>query len=78
MPTILYEQGFRFAFYAADGNEPAHIHVFKDDAEAKWWLDPCREAYSRGYNAKERRRIEKIVRTYRDYLLEEWKRFFGA
>ena len=40
MPTILYEQGFRFSFYAADGHEPPHVHVAKGGAEAKWWLDP--------------------------------------
>lgn len=40
MPTILRIGPFRLFFYAGDGNEPAHIHVARDKAVAKFWLDP--------------------------------------
>ncbi|MFN0134324.1 MAG: DUF4160 domain-containing protein [Phycisphaerales bacterium] len=43
MPTILYEKGFRFAFYSADSGEPPHVHVRKGGGSAKWWLDPLAE-----------------------------------
>jgi hypothetical protein len=42
MPTVLRIGPFRFFFYAGDGNEPAHVHVERDDGEAKFWLEPIR------------------------------------
>ena len=32
--------GWRFFFYANEGNGPIHIHCRNGDAEAKYWLDP--------------------------------------
>ena len=42
MPTVFRERGFRFFFYSNEGNprEPMHIHVEKDNMEAKFWLYP--------------------------------------
>jgi hypothetical protein len=40
MPTVLRLKGFRFAFYAADSDEPVHVHVIRDAKEAKYWLNP--------------------------------------
>jgi hypothetical protein len=42
MPTVFQDRGFRFFFYSNEGSprEPAHIHVEKDDIEAKFWLRP--------------------------------------
>lgn len=78
MPRIWYEQGFVFSFYASDGHEPPHVHVFKDGHEAKWWLDPPGEEFSRGYNAKDRARIKRIVASRRGTLVERWHAFFSA
>jgi CubicO group peptidase (beta-lactamase class C family) len=39
MPTILKILGWRFFFYANEGNEPIHIHCQKGDSEAKYWID---------------------------------------
>ena len=41
MPTVLRSGTDRF-FYAGDGGEPPHVHVERDDSEAKSWLDPVR------------------------------------
>jgi hypothetical protein len=35
MPTILLINGYRFFFYAGDGNEPPHVHVERGDGIAK-------------------------------------------
>jgi hypothetical protein len=40
MPTVRSSRPFRFFFYAGDGAEPPHIHIERDDCEAKFWLDP--------------------------------------
>ncbi|MEO6401177.1 MAG: DUF4160 domain-containing protein [Vicinamibacteria bacterium] len=42
MPSLLQVEGFRFFFYSSEGNEPAHVHVERAEAEAKFWLDPLR------------------------------------
>ncbi|MCC6429024.1 MAG: DUF4160 domain-containing protein [Phycisphaerales bacterium] len=76
MPTILYEQGFRFQFFSADRGEPPRIHAFKADSEAKWRLDPIREDYSVGYNQSERSRIRQIIRDNHRLLLNTWRAAF--
>jgi hypothetical protein len=42
MPEVFRERGFRFFFYSNEGSprEPVHIHVEKDNVEAKFWLNP--------------------------------------
>lgn len=77
MPTVLYEQGFRFSFYSKDRDEPAHIHAEKGQGRAKWWLDPLREARSRGFNAADRSRIRRIIEDRQSYLLDQWRKKFS-
>ncbi len=76
MPTILYEQDFRFSFFASDGHEPPHVHVFKGGADGKWWLRSGEEAWSRGFNRAERATVARIVRDRREFFLESWRDFF--
>ncbi|TAK58277.1 MAG: DUF4160 domain-containing protein [Bacteroidetes bacterium] len=47
MPVVLRIKGYRFWFYEADLTEPPHVHVGKEDKEAKYWLHPiaCAKAY---------------------------------
>ncbi len=42
MPVVFRHKGFRFLFYANEGDprEPTHIHVPKDGIDAKFWLSP--------------------------------------
>jgi hypothetical protein len=49
MPVVFRERGFRFFFYSNEGSprEPLHIHVEKENVEAKFWLKPAvRVAYN--------------------------------
>lgn len=39
MPTVMRIGPYRLFFYSADGGEPPHIHVERDDRIAKLWLD---------------------------------------
>jgi hypothetical protein len=57
MPTALRSGPYRFFFYSSDGHEPPHIHVARDDAVAKFWLDPLRHDHSLGFRPAELRRI---------------------
>jgi hypothetical protein len=68
---------YRFFFYAGDQGEPAHVHVERDDNEAKLWLEPVRLARSHGFAARELRDIERLVEQNRELLLERWNEFFS-
>jgi hypothetical protein len=66
------------SFFSGDRDEPAHIHVERDDCEAKFWLDPIRLQQSRGFSAKEMRNIEKLVIENQQVLLDAWDEFFNG
>lgn len=76
MPTILRVGPYRFFFYAGDGNEPAYVHVGRDDAEAKFWLDPVRYERSNGFRRVEINEIQELVNDNQQALLESWNEFF--
>ena len=76
MPTVLRVGPYRFFFYAGDGGEPPHIHVERDDCEAKFWLDPMRLARSNGFGRKEVNRLQALVVENSEYLRESWNEFF--
>jgi hypothetical protein len=78
MPTVLRVGPYRFFFYAADGNEPPHVHVERDEAEAKYWLDPVQWERSHGFAARELRSIDRIIRENQSSLLEAWHEFFNG
>ncbi len=76
MPTILYIMGWRFFFYANEGNEPIHIHCLKAEKECKYWLDTenfdVQEAFSYQMNNKDKRQVKKIIF---EYIEREWEKF---
>lgn len=76
-PTILRQGPYQFFFYSNEGSEPHHIHVRRDSAEAEFWLDPVRVAYSYGFRASELGKIRSIIDDNRDNLIERWDEFFS-
>jgi hypothetical protein len=78
MPTVLRSGPYRFFFYAGDGDEPPHVHVERDDYEAKFWLDPVRLQQSHGFTANEINKIERSVLENQQQLLESWNEFFNG
>jgi hypothetical protein len=72
MPTILMVGPYRFYFYSHEPNEPAHIHVDRDDQSAKFWLVPVALAMNLGFAPAELRRIHRLVEANSTLLLEEW------
>jgi hypothetical protein len=76
MPTVLRSGPYRFFFYAGDRDEPPHVHVERDESEAKFWLDPVRLERSHGFSAKEVNVIERLVLENRQQLLDCWHEFF--
>jgi hypothetical protein len=80
MPTIFRARGFRFFLYSNEGfpREPVHIHVEKDDLEAKFWLRAQVEvAYNDGYDARVLRELSGIVESNADRIERAWNEYFG-
>ena len=76
MPTVLRSGPYRFFFYAGDREEPPHVHVERDDCEAKFWIDPIRLERSWDFSAKELNKVEKLVRENHQRLLDSWNAYF--
>lgn len=77
MPTALRAGPYRIFFYSSDGDEPPHVHVARDDAEAKFWLAPVRLERSGGFGPVEQARIRSIINEHRDALIDAWNDFFS-
>ncbi len=78
MPTVLRSGPYRFFFYAGDGEEPLHVHVERDNCEAKFWLDPVRLARSHGFSASEINKIDRLIGENERDLLDSWNEFFNG
>ncbi|HMP75571.1 MAG TPA: DUF4160 domain-containing protein [Kiritimatiellia bacterium] len=77
MPTVIRIGPYRFFFYSSDGREPRHIHVERDDAKAKYWLDPVRLDRGNGFSGGELNRIQKLVEDHIDLMRRSWDEYFG-
>jgi hypothetical protein len=77
MPTVRNIGPYRFFFYSGDRDEPPHIHVEREKNKAKFWLDPVRLEYSRGFRDVEINRIHRLVEKNREFLLRKWDEYFG-
>jgi hypothetical protein len=80
MPQVFTWNGFRFHFFANEGEprEPVHVHVSSAGAKAKFWLFPDVElAYNRGYNARTVKRLQEVVEQRRFEIEEFWNDFFA-
>ncbi len=62
MPTALRIGSYRFYFYSHDCEEPAHMHVDRENRSAKFWIFPVVALENNhGYSRKELREIEKML-----------------
>lgn len=76
MPTVLRQEGYDIVIRSND-HEPAHIHVFEGDGEAKINLDPVE--LKQVWNMKRQvvRKAKSIVSANREYLLQRWEEIHG-
>ena len=77
MPTVLRSGPYRVFFYSGDGAEPPHVHVQRDDAEAKFWLDPTELSRSTGFGPSEIRRIRSMILSREQHLVDAWNEYFS-
>lgn len=79
MPTVFRHRGYRFFFYANEGDprEPVHVHVECGGLEAKFWLFPqVRVAYNDGFNSKALRELMDVIESRRGLVERAWHDFF--
>jgi hypothetical protein len=77
MPTVLRIGPYRFHFYSREPNEPPHIHVERDEIEAKFWLRPVSMAANYGFRSSELREIERLVVEHCQTLIDAYTTFHG-
>ncbi len=77
MPTVLRDGPYRFYFFSHEPGEPPHVHVDRDDASAKFWLEPVALATNRGFPPRELRELERLVRQRNDELKGAWYEHHG-
>lgn len=77
MPSVLRFGPYRFFFVSLDQNEPAHVHVRRENHVAKFWLDPVTLQRTGGFNRVELNEIARLVRENQQELLESWNDFFN-
>jgi len=76
-PTIARIGPYRFYFFSHEPHEPPHVHVDREEASAKFWLNPVALARNLGFTAHELREIEALVRQHQEGWQEAWDDFFG-
>ena len=80
MPTVFNQNGYRFFFYSDEMSgmrlEPVHIHVKKDNKEAKFWISPVSLAYNEGFSRSDLRDIEWLVFENTKLIQEKWDDHF--
>ncbi|MEM9165005.1 MAG: DUF4160 domain-containing protein [Cyanobacteria bacterium P01_F01_bin.4] len=69
---------YRFFCYAGDRDEPPHVHVERDDNEAKFWLIPIRLQNNQGFSRKEISHVQKLVEEHQTVLVKGWDDFFDS
>jgi hypothetical protein len=77
-PTVLRSGPYRIYFHSHEPNEPAHVHVDRDDQSAKYWLSPVALARNLGFGAKELNKIQRLIEQHEQELLEAWNDYHGT
>ena len=71
--NILREKGYSFKIYSNE-EERMHIHVIKEDKEAKFWLEPEVElAYKGDFSQTEINKIQSIVELYANHFKKQYQ-----
>lgn len=75
MPTIFIFFGLRFMFYS-DDHEPIHVHILKDNHEAKYNVEHIEQIYNHGFKAHELKLIESVIEENKAIIIERWNSYF--
>lgn len=73
MPKFFEDSGFTFRFFAADLDEPIHVHIEKDGYAAKFWVNPITCANDGGFSKRELRQIIQIIAARQQEIVGKWQ-----
>lgn len=76
MPTIHRQDGFEFRIRTND-HEPAHVHVFIRDGEAKIEISTAEVTQVWNMRSGDVQRAELIVEANRKRFLDAWRSIHG-
>jgi hypothetical protein len=77
-PTVFKKRNYRFFFFSRE-EKRIHIHVISPDGEAKFWIEPEIELVkSIGFNQKQLKLLESIIKENSDEIRSSWRRHFGS
>lgn len=79
MPVIFQWKGYKFFFFSNEGSpsEARHVHVRKEAAIAKFWIQPeVKLADSWGMSARELNTLKRVVEDNANLIKETWNEFF--
>ena len=75
-PTVFRKRGYRFFFFSRE-EKRMHIHVYSEDGEAKFWLDPKIElAKNHKFSKYQLNEIKGILEEYYDEIKDSWRNHF--
>ena len=75
MPTVLRSGPYRIYFVSHDLPEPPHVNVDRDEASAKFWLQPVALARNLGFGPPELRVVERLVVEHQAAFLKAWNEY---
>ncbi len=76
-PTVFREGNYRFFFFSREESRK-HIHVYSEDGEAKFWIEPIISlAKYTGYNSKQLMAIQKLIKEPENEIRDAWNKHFS-
>lgn len=72
MPVIIVFLHFRISINDKDHNPP-HCHINGKGGSARYDLKSMEYMSLEGFSKSDARKIEEIIKTYRDELMEAWE-----
>ena len=80
MPTVFRQDGCRFFFYSNEGDprEPVHVHVMRDENEAKFWVVPeVGLAYNYGFSRRTLSMLADLLAERAEDIIDAWNDHFA-
>ncbi len=75
VPTIMRSGPYRLYFHSHEPNEPCHVHVDRDEATAKFWLEPVGLASTLRFAPHELTRLRRLVAQHQKELVDAWNAY---
>ena len=75
-PTVFLHKGYRAFFFSREESR-MHVHVYCENGEAKFWLEPDLELANNFHLSRTQiKEIEQIIEAHHDELKRAWHEHF--